>query len=50
MPSVVLLFQEAARAAVRPPAEIGVEGNVVNAVLWLKLAVETVGALVIGSG
>ncbi len=50
MPSAVLLFQEAARAAVRPPAEVGVEGNVVNAVLWLKLAVETVGAFVIGLG
>ena len=50
MPSAVLLFQEGVRAAVRPPAEVGVEGNVVNAVLWLKLAVESVGALVIGLG
>ena len=50
MPSAVLLFQEGVRASVRPPGEVGVEGNVINAVLWLKLAVETVGALVIGLG
>ena len=50
MPTAVLLIQEGVRAAVRPPAEVGVEGNVVNAVLWLKLAVETTGALIIGLG
>jgi hypothetical protein len=32
------------------PSEVGAEEVVVNAVLWLKLAVETVGALVIAVG
>jgi uncharacterized membrane protein len=32
------------------PSEIGVEEVVVNSVLWLKLAVETMGAAVIGVG
>lgn len=32
------------------PAEIGAEEVVANLVLWLKLALETVGALIIGFG
>jgi uncharacterized membrane protein len=32
------------------PSEIGAEEIVGNAVLWLKLAVEAIGALVIGVG
>lgn len=32
------------------PSEVGVEEAVVNAVLWLKLAVEAAGAIVIGIG
>lgn len=32
------------------PSEVGVEEVVVNAVLWLKLGVETMGAAVIGVG
>ena len=32
------------------PSEIGVEELVVNLVLWLKLAIEAIGALVIGIG
>ena len=44
------LLQEGARALVRTPAETGAESNVVNLVLWLKLAVETVGAIIIGLG
>jgi uncharacterized membrane protein len=35
---------------VPPPSEVGVEDAIVNSVLWLKLAVEAVGALVIGIG
>ena len=46
----VYLLQEGARAIVRTPAEAGVESNVVNVVLWLKLAVEVVGAVIIGLG
>ena len=33
-----------------PPTEVGTEELLVNAVLWLKLGVEAVGALVIGLG
>jgi len=33
-----------------PPAEIGIEELVVNLVLWLKLLIEAIGALVIGVG
>ena len=33
-----------------PPAEAGVEEIVANLVLWLKLAIEAIGALVIGVG
>lgn len=32
------------------PAELGAEELIANLVLWLKLAVETIGALVIGFG
>jgi uncharacterized membrane protein len=32
------------------PSEVGAEAAIVNAVLWLKLVVEGVGALVIGMG
>lgn len=33
-----------------PPAEAGVEDIVANLVLWLKLLIEAIGALVIGIG
>jgi hypothetical protein len=32
------------------PSEVGAEEIIGNLVLWLKLAVETIGALVIGLG
>ena len=35
---------------IAPPAQIGVEEFVVNLVLWLKLLIEAIGALVIGIG
>lgn len=35
---------------IEPPSEIGVEEIVVNLVLWLKLVIEAIGALVIGIG
>jgi uncharacterized membrane protein len=35
---------------IAPPSEIGVEEIVVNLVLWLKLVIEAIGALVIGIG
>jgi uncharacterized membrane protein len=33
-----------------PPAEAGIEEIIANLVLWLKLAIEAIGALVIGVG
>lgn len=44
------LVQQEARGWVSAPGEFGVEQTVVNLVLWLKLAVEVTGALVIGVG
>jgi len=35
---------------IAPPAEAGVEEIVIDLVLWLKLAIEATGALVIGAG
>ena len=35
---------------IAPPSEVGIEEIVVNLVLWLKLVIETIGALVIGVG
>ncbi|HEX8558799.1 MAG TPA: DUF1622 domain-containing protein [Pyrinomonadaceae bacterium] len=44
------VLQEGAQGLIRPPGEVGVEPSIVNLVLWLKLAVETVGAVIIGLG
>jgi len=35
---------------IAPPADVGVEEVVANLVLWLKLVIEAIGALVIGFG
>ncbi len=35
---------------IAPPSEAGVEEIIVDLVLWLKLAIEATGALVIGAG
>lgn len=35
---------------IAPPSEAGVEEVVLTLVLWLKLAIEAIGALVIGAG
>ena len=35
---------------IAPPSEVGVEEIVANLVLWLKLVIEAIGALVIGVG
>jgi uncharacterized membrane protein len=43
-------MQESARSLVQAPSESWVESSVVNAVQWLKLGVETLGALIIGLG
>src|SRR5919206_1831962 len=47
---MTFLLQEGARGLVRTPGEVGLEPNIVNLVLWLKLAVETIGAVIIGLG
>lgn len=46
---MLLLFQEA-NALIGAPAEFGVEQTVQNFVLWLRLMVETTGAIVISLG
>jgi uncharacterized membrane protein len=48
--TLVWLAQESVRGLLPSPGESWVEGSVVNAVQWLKLAVETCGALIIGLG
>jgi uncharacterized membrane protein len=35
---------------IAPPSEVGVEEVLANLVLWLKLAIEAIGALIIGIG
>ena len=47
---MIFLLQEGAAGLVRAPSEVGAESAIVNAVLWLKLLVETTGAIVIGLG
>jgi uncharacterized membrane protein len=44
------LLQEGARGVISEPGAGGVEPTIVNAVQWLKLLVETIGALIIGLG
>ncbi|HEY0319642.1 MAG TPA: DUF1622 domain-containing protein [Pyrinomonadaceae bacterium] len=44
------LLQESARAFVLAPHEGAVESTIINAVQWLRLIVETTGALIIGLG
>lgn len=44
------LLQEGSGGLIRTPEVAGVEGTVVNAVQWLRLLVETVGAAIIGIG
>ncbi len=51
MPRSLLLFlQETPAHALPAPSEVGVEDAVINAVQWLRLLVETTGAVVIGIG
>jgi uncharacterized membrane protein len=50
MALVMLVLQEGAGHLIATPQGGGVEESVINAVQWLRLAVETTGALVIGLG
>ncbi len=45
-----LIIEGVSLGALPSPDEIGVEGVVTNLVLWLKLVIEIVGALLIGIG
>ena len=46
----ILLLQESARGLVQGPAGGPVESTIINLVQWLKLVVETTGAIIIGLG
>ena len=46
----MFLLQEGVPSFIQTPADVGVESTIVTLVLWLKLAVETAGALIIGIG
>ncbi|MCA1558503.1 MAG: hypothetical protein LC731_08190, partial [Acidobacteria bacterium] len=48
-PALVLL-QESTRTLIYAPREGAVESTIINAVQWLRLIVETTGALIIGLG
>jgi len=50
MYALLLLLQEEAGGIITAPGETGVEGTIANLVLWLKLLVETLGAIIIGVG
>lgn len=41
---------ESANNLIRAPHEGAIEGSIINAVQWLRLIVETMGALIIGMG
>jgi uncharacterized membrane protein len=45
-----LLAQGDAARWIAPPHEGAIEGSVINAVQWLRLTVETTGAIIIGLG
>lgn len=47
---LIFLQNEAARNLIGAPGEGAVEGTIINLVQWLKLAIETTGAIVIGIG
>ena len=47
---MLLTLIEEARAVISAPTEAGAEELISNLVLWLKLAIEIVGALLIGIG
>lgn len=50
MAFIALVLQEGPRGVFATPAQTGVEDSIITAVQWLKLAVETTGAAIIGLG
>lgn len=49
-PAIFLFFQEGATAVVNAPNQTAVEPTIINFVSWLKLAIETTGAIIIAIG
>lgn len=49
-PAVFLFFQEEAGALFRAPNQTAIEPTIINLVSWLKLAIETTGAVIIAVG
>ena len=47
---LIYLVQEKLPSLIKAPGETGAEGTVINLVQWLKLMLETTGAIVIGIG
>jgi uncharacterized membrane protein len=47
---VIFLLQEGTQSYIQAPSDMSVEQTIVNLVLWLKLLVETTGAIIIGLG
>lgn len=50
MLTLIYFAGENAHSLIRPPGATGVEDAIINAVQWLKLAVETTGGVIIGLG
>jgi len=50
MPLLIFFVQEKVSGLIAAPAETGAEATVINLVQWLKLLLETTGAIVIGIG
>lgn len=48
--AILLQAQESARGLIGSPGEGAIESTIINLVQWLRLAIETTGALVIGFG
>ena len=49
-PRVFLFFQEEAGALIHAPNQTALEPTIINLVSWLKLAIETTGAIIIAVG
>ena len=49
-PALFLFFQESAESVVHAPNQTLVEPTIINLVSWLKLAIETTGAVIIAVG
>ena len=47
---IAKMVVETTPGIIASPAQLGVEDTIINLVLWLKLLLETIGALIIGIG